>query len=110
MDHDLECPFNQQTPLRLDYNLFKQNGRIFFEQRYNNIQLHQKFIQLSPKEIVIALNLHERENLLMPLANKVNITLEMFRNLDKRLNGEKLTKIKSIIFLAIFGWEFSEAN
>lgn len=73
-----------------------------------NIQKQQKFIQLSPKEIKIALNLPERDNLSLELdqPSELNITLDMFRKLDKRLNGDKLVKVKSVIFLALFGWEF----
>lgn len=75
-----------------------------------NIYKQQKFIQLSPKEIKLALNLPERDNLSLELdqPSELNITLEMFRKLDKRLNGEKLVKVKSVLFLALFGWEFLE--
>lgn len=30
--------------------------------------------------------------------------------MDRRLSGERLTKVKSSIFLALFGWEFSEGE
>lgn len=102
-DHDAECPFAQQPPLRVDAALFRALGPALYQQRIESIELHQKFIQLSPREVKLALGLQE------PSSRQVNITLEMFRKLDRRLSGERLTKVRSAVFLGLFGWEFGES-
>jgi len=88
----------------LTFNYFAKYGCELYQENFNNLQKHQKYIQLSPVEIVKALELKSQE------IDQLNLILEMFKKIDYNLQNKEIMKVKSLPFLAVFGWTFSTSH
>lgn len=102
-DHDPECIFAKVKENQINLSLFQQLGKIFYQQNLAKIQKSLRFVQLSPIEVKQILGFKQE-------FGDGGLLLTMFKQLDWNLQGGSLIKVKSSVFLAIFGWQYSPNN